>query len=325
MTNQFKSFLAHRLEEYIHYRKTLGFKDTNLRSHLRCFDLYLVDTGLEKDLNASFFLEFRKILKGVMPRTANGILSSIKGFFNYMVRNEYVAENPLQDIPSYKENAFIPFIFSPEEIDGMLHAVQKRIRREKKYFFNDMMVYTTILLLARCGMRISEPLGLHSKNYRSNEGTIYIEKTKFYKDRLIPVPKNVVNELNNYCVVRNTLFSDDSNHFFFPGKGGSGISDNRIYPVFHQAVKDIGRNEPSRVVGNMHFGSPTPHSLRHSFATNTLINIKDRGRSPQQALPVLSSYMGHSKYRYTVVYLKLLNADHRRHLVDFSISKQEEL
>jgi len=241
-----------------------------------------------------------------------------------MVSNEYVVQNPLRDIPRYKENVFIPFIFSRKETDEILHAVQKRIRRDKKYFFNDMMVYTAIMLLARCGMRISEPLRLHLKHYRKHEATIYIEKTKFYKDRLIPVPRAVLDELNNYLAVRKTLFCDD-NPYLFPGKAGKSISANRIYPVFHQAVEDIGITEPARIVDNMRFGAPRPHSLRHSFAVNTLKRIKDKGKSPQQALPVLSVYMGHSKYRYTAVYLKLTDAKHRRHLVDFTISRQEEL
>ena len=322
MTMTFKSFLSLRLEEYVNYRKTLGFKKASLKSHLKKFDRYLLSVAPQVDLPPAFFLEFRKNING-SPRTVNNILSAVRGFYNYLVRCEHVAQNPLRDIPPYKENAFIPFIFSGKETEDLLHAVLKRIRRNKKYFLNDMMVYTAIMLLARCGMRISEPLRLHLKHYRKDD-TIYIEKTKFYKDRLIPVPGAVLDELNNYLAVRNTLFCD-ANPYLFPGKAGKGISANRIYPVFHRAVEDIGITEPARIVDNMRFGAPRPHSLRHSFAINTLKRIKDQGKSPQQALPILSVYMGHSKYRYTAVYLKLTDAEHRRHLVDFTISRQEEL
>lgn len=317
MTMTFKSFLSLRLEEYVNYRKTLGFKKASLKSHLKKFDRYLLSVTPQVDLPPAFFLEFRKNISG-SPRTVNNILSAVRGFYNYLVRCEQVAQNPLRDIPPYKENAFIPFIFSGKEIDEMLHAVLKRIRRDKNYFLNDMMAYTAIMLLARCGMRISEPLKLDLKHYRTD--TIYIEKTKFYKDRLIPLPSAVLNELNNYLAVRKTLFCND-NPYFFPGKAGKGISANRIYPVFHRAVEDIGITERARIVDNMRFGAPTPHSLRHSFAVNTLKQIKDKGKSPQQALPVLSVYMGHSKYSYTAVYLKLTDAEHRRHLVDFTLSR----
>jgi integrase/recombinase XerD len=323
MTMPFKSFLSLRLEEYVNYRKTLGFKITSIKSYLKNFDRYLISAASQMDLPPAFFLEFRKNING-SPRTVNNILSAVRGFYNYLVRCEHVAQNPLRDIPPYKENAFIPFIFSGKETEDLLHAVLKRVRRDKKYFLDDMMVYTAIMLLARCGMRISEPLSLHLKHYRRHEATIYIEKTKFYKDRLIPVPGAVLDELNNYLAVRKTLFCDD-NPYLFPGKADKSISANRIYPVFHQAVEDIGITEPARIVDNMRFGAPTPHSLRHSFAVNTLKRIKDKGKSPQQALPILSVYMGHSKYRYTAVYLKLTDAEHRRHLVDFTISRQEEL
>ena len=49
----------------------------------------------------------------------------------------------------------------------------------------DLAVYLAILLLARCGMRISEPVRLLKHHYRQSEQTLYIEKTKFKKDRLI--------------------------------------------------------------------------------------------------------------------------------------------
>ena len=95
--------------------------------------------------------------------------------------------------------------------------------------------------------------------------------------------------------------------------------------AFDLAVADIGCNEPRRVIGNTTFAKPTPHSLRHAFAINTLARIKRQGRSAQSALPVLSAYMGHSKYRYTAVYLKVLDARQRQGLVDFVTSRQEEL
>ena len=74
----------------------------------------------------------------------------------------------------------------------------------------------------------------------------------------------------------------------------------------------------------MNLSSPTPHSLRHSFAINTLKRIKEQGKSAQNALPVLSVYMGHTKYTYTVTYLKFLDADQRQDLADFVTSYYEQ-
>ena len=319
----FKSFMALQLEEYIAYRRSLGYTDKSLRSQLRSFDRYLIEKSADQtNLESRFFLELREELKGE-PRTVNGILSAIRGLFQYLIRKGIYKENPLIDIPLCTENAYIPFVFSPDQIEQLLLSIQKKIRKNRKHFFKDLTAYVAIVLMARCGMRISEPLRLRLEHYRSREGTLYIEKTKFSKDRLIPVPKPAINEINNYLAVRNT-FIKDQNPYLLAEQNGKRLPNNRIYPVFHQAVKDIGIDQPRRIIANTTFGAPTCHSLRHSFAINTLKQIKDQGKSPQYALPILSVYMGHRKYQYTAVYLKVLDAKHRQGLVNFAISMQDK-
>ena len=172
-------------------------------------------------------------------------------------------------------------------------------------------------------MRISEPLRLKPCHYRGNEGTIYIKKTKFSKDRLIPVPEAVISEMGNYLTTRKAF--QEQSPYLLPWQKGHRLSTKRIYKVFDRAVKDIGIDQPRRTIANTTFGNPTPHSLRHSFAVNTLKKIKQQGKSPQNALPVLAVYLGHCKYRYTAVYLKVVDAAHRQGLVDFAISRQEEI
>lgn len=319
----FKSSLSLQLEEYIVYRRSLGYTDKSLRSQLRSFDRYLVEKSADQTcFEPRFFLELRKELKGE-PRTVNGILSALRGFFQYLIRKGIYEENPLVDIPLCTENAYIPFVFSPDQIEQLLLTIQKKIRKNRKHFFKDLTAYVAIVLMARCGMRISEPLRLRLEHYRSREGTLYIEKTKFSKDRLIPVPKPAINEINNYLAVRNS-FIKDQNPYLLAEQNGKRLPNNRIYPVFHQAVKDIGIDQPRRIIANTTFGAPTCHSLRHSFAINILKQIKDQGKSPQYALPILSVYMGHRKYQYTAVYLKVLDAKHRQGLVDFAISMQDK-
>lgn len=321
----FESFLADKLEEFISYRENLGLKNRSIRSYLRCFDRHIIGKKAEwADFTPMFFLDFLDRIPGE-KRTVNTILSAVHGFFQFLIRREYLAENPLQDIPPRPENRFIPFIFAPEKVERLLLVIQERIRKTEQYFFRDYTVYMAILLIARCGLRISEPLRLHISSYRPTEGTIYIEKTKFHKDRLIPVPLRVAWELDNYLELRQR-FSKDNNRYLFPGIiKGRGLTENYIYPIFHQTVKDIGFTRQKQIVGTTTFGAPTVHSLRHSFAVNTLNSIKQRGIDPQKGLPVLSAYMGHRKYSYTSLYLKVLDAEQRNNLVDFTISHQEEL
>ncbi len=321
----FESFLASRLNEFIEYRQNLGYSTKTILSHLKTFDRYVKAKKIAPgQLSPSFFLEFRAVLK-IEPPSINAILYTLQYFFDYLVRKDDYQQNPVKGIPPLPVNDFVPFIFSAQQTDQLLTAVCKRIRKSSKRFFKDLSVYTAISLIARCGLRIKEPLRLRLHHYRSEERTIYIEKTRFKKDRLIPVAESVAADVDNYLAVRSTLRSEDHNPYLLSGINQRKLSQNRVRRVFHLAVNDVGLQQPRQIIGQITFAAPTPHSLRHSFAVNTLRNVKQRGISPENALPVLAVYMGHKKYKHTIKYLKVIDADQRQGLLSFALSKREDL
>jgi len=317
-----ESFMAPELEEFLSWLSNMGLRTRTPGTYLGQFDRYVLNTGAGwDDFTPGFFLKLQSSVSGG-NRNINLYISAVHRFFKYLVRKELVAENPLEDIPARQENRFIPFIFSQQEVDQLLIMTRQRIRKEnKKYFFRDYTVATAFTMLARCGLRMSEPLKLAPDAFRPDDGTIYIRKTKFYKDRLIPVPSALAMELQNYLAVRSS-FLEEENPYLFPGiYPGKGISPKYIYPLFYQVVKDIGIIREKHIIGTTTFGAPTVHSLRHSFAVNTL----KQTNNPQNALPVLAAYMGHRKYTYTALYLKMLDADQRNNLVDFIRPNWDEL
>ncbi len=322
MNKPFECFLAEKFEAYINYRKNLGYTEKNIRLCLSYLDNYIKaqksDWGM---FTPSFFLEFRKTLK-MNPKSANSIMTVIRGFFWYLERNQESESNPLAEISALKEFHFIPYVFSEDQTEALLLAVQRQIRKDEKHFLHDLAEYTAIVLLVHCGMRISEPTKLLLKNYRSQEGTIYIEKTKFKKDRLIYVPESVIKEIENYLSVRGALINDDNSPYLLIARKDRPLVRSQLYPVFNEAVKDIGLNEIRKTYSDTTFGRPTPHSLRHSFAINTLRRISRQGKSTQNALPVLSAYMGHCQYRDTAVYLKVVDSKQRLELFRFAKSKE---
>ena len=320
----FESFLAPQLNEYVSYRENLGYSVKPLRDHLRLFDRYLRRTTDDWDcFTPSFFLEMRSKLK-MEPGTVNKVLSTTRYFFQFLIRRGHIAGNPLQDIPLLKEHTPIPFVFSPEQIDQLLETICKGLRKGKTTFLSDLAKYMSVLLMAGCGLRISEPLKLLRHHYRSDDGTIYIEKTKFRKDRLIPVPKAVMTEIENYLSVRQSLLPNDQNPYLLAGKEQRPLTVQQTYHFFRKFIKTLGWKQSRKIVGNTIFNPPTPHSLRHSFAINALIEIKKRRESPQHALPVLAAYLGHSHYKHTAIYLKVADAVSRKKLVDFSLWQRKK-
>jgi integrase len=128
-------------------------------------------------------------------------------------------------------------------------------------------------------------------------------------------------EIENYLSVRKSLLPHDENPYLLAGNQQKGLRDYQVRNLFHQSVKDIALTRHKQNIGNVTFGSPLPHSMRHAFAINTLKHIRDRGESTQYALPILAAYMGHRKYQYTHAYLKVLDAKHIPGLIEFSKSQ----
>ncbi|MBW2204595.1 MAG: integrase, partial [Deltaproteobacteria bacterium] len=188
----FESFLAPKLNEFLAYRETLGYSLKTIRYHLRLFDRYVMEKNADWDsFEPGFFLDMRSNIK-LEKNSVNANIWATRNFFQFLIRQGHMKQNPLQDIPLLKKNAIVPFIFSPGQTNQLLSAICKRIRKTKYHLLKDLAFYVAVFLLARCGMRISEPLRLQLRHYRRDDRTLYIEKTKFCKDRLIPIPKDVV-------------------------------------------------------------------------------------------------------------------------------------
>jgi integrase/recombinase XerD len=317
----FESCLAPMLEEYLDYRVGLGYVDKQHRCLLRNFDRYVYAHQRHlrgESFTPDFFVAFAAELKQ-SPRTVNAILSSVRCFFAYQVRLERILINPLEHLPACKEMAYIPFIFSPDQTQQLLTSIQGQIRHDERYFLRDLGTYVTFQLIADLGLRRTEPLRLLRHHYRSKEATIYIERSKFGKDRLIPITCQCKNALDNYLWVRQALVKDDGNPFLIAGQHNRCLGEDALFKVFHRTLDECGLSTPRRIIANTRFSAPVIHSLRHSFAINTLKRSKLMHKSPQHTLPILAAFMGHCHYRYTAKYLKLLDAEQHRTLVDFAV------
>jgi integrase len=322
MNKAFESFMAPQLKQFAAYRKQLGYAPDAIRCVLLDFDRYLQKQAIAdpSQLTPAFFLKLRATIHED-PNTVNRVLSGLRALFAFLVRQGLYRQNPLEDIAARGQRYFVPFVFTMPQTDQLLYAVCQSIRHSPRYFLFDVAVYLSILLMARCGMRINEPLRLKRKHYRTDEGSIYIEKTKFRKERLIPLPADVQKELDDYLRLRQLLAADNQNPCLLARKKYRGLSENHVRNVFHRAVEAIGIRQKRQIIGDMSFGKPVPHSLRHSFAINTLTQIRARGQNPQHALPILAAYLGHRKYQYTAAYLKVNHAADRSGLIEFAKSQ----
>jgi site-specific recombinase XerD len=146
---KYESFLSQEIENYLVYRKKTGFTDDGNRWFFSTLDRFIRQRNASlEELTPAFLLEFRNTLD-VNPGTVNKIFIHLRGFFDYLVRMDYMAKNPARDIPRAPERAYIPFVFSPEQTDALLKAVQHNIRKKDEYdFLKNLAVYTAVMLMA---------------------------------------------------------------------------------------------------------------------------------------------------------------------------------
>jgi hypothetical protein len=78
---------------------------------------------------------------------------------------------------------------------------------------------------------------------------------------LIPLPKAVLAEIENYLALRKIVYPNDQNPYLLAGRGQVPLKDYHIRRAFHRAVRHIGLDRPKQVIGNVTFGTPVPHSL----------------------------------------------------------------
>ena len=121
--------MAQELEEYVTYRKHLGYAKNGLRTSLSAFDRYLKEQNVDWGaMQPSFFLQLRANINK-HPNTVNRILSAIRSFFDFLMRQGMYEHNLVQDIPPLPQKHFIPFVFSQKETDQLLRAICKRLRK----------------------------------------------------------------------------------------------------------------------------------------------------------------------------------------------------
>jgi integrase len=175
----------------------------------------------------------------------------------------------------------MPFVFTEDQIRVLLRAAlalppsRGNPQRGRTFF-------TLILVLYATGMRISEAVRLRVSDIDFAAGTLLISESKFFKTRLVPVAKDVLERLRVH--VRKLPKGFDQPVFQTSG---------RRYTLNY--AKEIGCRL-LRICGfkpaDGHRG-PRVHDLRRTFAVHRIERWYAEGAEVQSLLPALATYMGH--------------------------------
>lgn len=190
---------------------------------------------------------------------------------------------------------YVPYIFTPEQLLRFFAECENI----KSYpLSNKHLVSPAIFrLLYGCGLRISEALALKRKDVDLKQGIVIIRCSKFNKDRLIPMSPSLTRYLAAYSLKIHTL-STPEDHFFMK-KDKTAITSDTTYDNFRNILWKIGISHGGK--GR----DPRLHDFRHTFAVHSLNQMVRQGVDLYCALPILSTYLGHSSVEATERYVRL--------------------
>ncbi|MCS7280653.1 MAG: site-specific tyrosine recombinase XerD [Desulfobacterota bacterium] len=213
-----------------------------------------------------FVVHLRK--KGLKPRSISRYISSLKGFFNFMVGEEYLKENPLCDFERPKINPPYPCVLSEEEIESLL-----LLPNDTKTGLRDR---TMLELLYATGIRVSELINLKKSDVNIDAGFI-VTVGKRSKERIIPLNRHSVEALKEYFEKVKP-----KGKYLFPNRKGERLSRQAIWKIIKKYAKAIHRKKVS------------PHTIRHTFASHLI-----QGGADLRSVQVL---LGHEDISTTQIY-----------------------
>lgn len=230
--------------------------------------------------------------KAYSARTVARILSVLKRFYRWCLRENIITEDPTLTIGNPKLAKALPINLSEQDVENLLHApdTHKPIGMRDRVLLE--LVYAT-------GLRVSELVKLTLQQVDLQLGLVRIVG-KGGKERIVPIGEVALEWLQNYLQdTRNTLLKGKaiSDYVFVTTRGGGMTRQAFWHIIKHYAVV-------AGIQVNI-----SPHTLRHAFATHLLNNGAD--------LRAVQALLGHSDLSTTQIYTHLakarLQAFHEEH------------
>jgi integrase/recombinase XerD len=307
----FESFLADAMRDYLDYLDHLGFSIVMQAYNLKCIDRFLIANQIHRfeQLNARLMIQFVDEHKArVRAQTLRLWKHTFHGLCRYLVRQGQMTGNPVDAFPVPKPQPYRPHVFSAQELRLFFNFLKEQMRQaaDPQDHFRALSRYTFYHLLYACGLRVSEATALTRAAYSPEQATLFIERSKFLKDRLIPISQKVCSNLDKLLATRQKLFGVSSEGSLFLFLPESRPYNRRWATVhFRRVLKRIGIYHCEEYRRGCCHGTPHLHELRRAFAVHRLMKWYRDQVDVDAKLPLLATYMGHRYFGYTKTYLTL--------------------
>ncbi len=228
----------------------------------------------QQDIRAHIASRHRQ---GLSSSTLHRELSAIRSFFNYLLKQNLIENNPAQYVKAPKQPRKLPKTLDVDQIKGLLEAGTNSILE-----IRDLAMFE---LFYSSGIRLSELSELNLNDIDLKDKTILIRSGKGDKSRILPIGGKAIDALNNWLNHRLQIKNTTEVALFTSNKN-TRLGQRSIELRLNLWCKRKGIND------KIH-----PHMLRHSFASHLLESSQD--------LRAIQELLGHSNISTTQIYTHL--------------------
>jgi integrase/recombinase XerD len=221
--------------------------------------------------------------KGARPRTTARLLSSLRRFYGYLVREEKIKTDPTTLIDSPKLGRPLPKSLSEEQVEKLLESPDVT----KPLGLRDRAMLET---LYATGLRVSELVGLTLSQVSLTQGVVRVIG-KGDKERLVPLGEEAISWISRYLAEgRSRLVKSRSTDALFTTARGGPMTRQAYWHNLKGHTRKAGIDAKKL----------SPHTLRHAFATHLLNHGAD--------LRVVQMLLGHADLSTTQIYTHVAQA-----------------
>ena len=288
----FASALATSIDRYVGLQHSLGYQFRKQAASLQTFLAYVRSARAQGPLSHTLALEC--VMASALTPNGRAIrYAVIRRFAEYHAA--FDSQTASFDRRALPRSRAIPppRILSDEELGSLMSACERVATKQP---LRGQTLAAIVGLLASTGLRSGEAVRLDRSDVDLISGVLQIRKTKFRKDRLVPVHTTTLHALRNYARHRDRACPTPKSPAFFISTRGTRLLKGGLYYGFEQACMLAGLNAHAPK-------ALRPHDLRHRFAVTRLAEWHRQKVDVQSMLPLLATYLGHARYSDTAYYI----------------------
>ena len=281
-----RTWARHRRDYETYLKLERGMADNSVQAYLRDFahlQAFAVEQGVEPEQVT--LRDLQQLLKRfsdleIAPATQRRMISGWRMFFHMLVIEDAIKESPadLLDLPIRPKH--LPDVLNDDEITEIQETFDRSTPEGERN-------YVIVEVLYGCGLRVSELVNLKLSNIYADEQYLQVIG-KGDKERWVPVNERALDLMLSYIhnVRCHLQVQPGEDKYVFLNRRGHHLTRQMVFIMLREAVAAAGIKK-----------KVSPHSLRHSFATELVENGAD--------LRAVQEMLGHESISTTEIYTHL--------------------